>query len=317
MESFGMKDGRQNKKAKPTFGMIRRGNASDMEKMKPHFFRVMLDFMLKDAKIYIPTEFVKKYRSRLGSSATLKVANGDTWEVELATDDDGLIWLVKGWEDFTEHHSLNQGDIVVFRLEQDSLFLVMVFEPTASEKKFRCKDVNGLGRMFNEVKVEEEINVGKETGKLKEVKTKKSGGEGKRKVKLAAPFEIPNHPLETNMRGTLGPRRGNASTSSTNPSFSITMMGYNMKKHFTALPSAFVFNHMKPESSNVKVSAEDGSGSWDLSFIFSVCHGRTSGRGSFAGGWTAFRRANALELGDVCWFELISDGQMKVTIERH
>ncbi|CAI0553932.1 unnamed protein product [Linum tenue] len=113
---------------------------------------------------YIPTEFVKKYRSRLGSSATLKVANGDTWEVELATDDDGLIWLVKGWEDFTEHHSLNQGDIVVFRLEQDSLFLVMVFEPTASEKKFRCKDVNGLGRMFNEVKVEEEINVGKETG---------------------------------------------------------------------------------------------------------------------------------------------------------
>ncbi|CAI0429677.1 unnamed protein product [Linum tenue] len=65
-----------------------------------------------------------KYRSRLGSHAALKVANGDTWEVELATNDDGLIWLVKGWEDFTKHYTLKQGDIVVFRLEQDSLFRV-------------------------------------------------------------------------------------------------------------------------------------------------------------------------------------------------
>ncbi|CAI0429687.1 unnamed protein product [Linum tenue] len=52
MESFGMKDGSQMKSTSTTFGLIRRGNASDMEKMKPHFFRVMLDFMLKDAKIY-------------------------------------------------------------------------------------------------------------------------------------------------------------------------------------------------------------------------------------------------------------------------
>ncbi|CAI0553929.1 unnamed protein product [Linum tenue] len=246
METFGMKDGGQNKKATTTtFGMIRRGNASAMEKMKPHFFRVMLDFMLQDSKIYIPTEFVKNYRSRLGSSATLKVANGDTWEVELVADDDGLIWLVKGWEDFTNHHSLKQGDILVFRLEQNSLFQVMIFEPSASEKNYRCKDVNDLGKLLNDIKVEEECDAGKEkvpAGKLKEIETKKSGG-GKRKVKLAVPFEIPNHPLETKVKGARG-------------------------------------------------------------------------QGLFIGGWPALRRGNSLKSGDVCRFELISDGQMKVSIRR-
>ncbi|CAL1408800.1 unnamed protein product [Linum trigynum] len=51
MESFAVENGRQKKAATTTFGMIRRGNASDLAKMKPHFFRVMLDFMLQDAKI--------------------------------------------------------------------------------------------------------------------------------------------------------------------------------------------------------------------------------------------------------------------------
>ncbi|CAL1380485.1 unnamed protein product [Linum trigynum] len=311
-----MKNGGQNKKAKASFGITRRGIALDKEKMKSHFFRVMFDSMLKDATVYIPTEFVKNNRSRLGSSVKLKVANGDTWEVELAADDDGLIWLVKGWEDFTKHHCVKQGDIVVFRLEQDSLFHVMVFEPTGSEKKYSSEHVNNHGRLLN-VKVEEEIDVGKDTEKLKEVQTKKRGREEKRNAKLAAPLEIPNHPLETKMRGAPRPRRDDPSTSSTNPSFSITITEYSMKRGFTTLPTAFVHNHMRPESGPVKVSAEDGSGSWDLSYIFSGRTGRTRGRGHFGGGWPVFRRDNSLELGDVCRFELTSNGQMKVTVERH
>ncbi|CAI0554276.1 unnamed protein product [Linum tenue] len=324
METFGMKDGGQNKKATTTFGMIRRGNASAMEKMKPHFFRVMLDFMLQDSKIYIPTEFVKNYRSRLGSSATLKVANGDTWEVELVTDDDGLIWLVKGWEDFTNHHSLKQGDILVFRLDQNSLFQVMIFEPSASEKNYRCKDVNDLGKLLNDIKVEEECDAGKEkvpAGKLKEIETKKSGG-GKRKVKLAVPFEIPNHPLETKVKGISQPRRCNASTSSDNPNFFITISEAHMTHRYMLLPTKFVYEHMipahgtMPESRIVMVSSEDGVDSWSLSFVFHQRHGGARGQGLFIGGWPALRRGNSLKSGDVCRFELISDGQMKVSIRR-
>ncbi|CAI0429692.1 unnamed protein product [Linum tenue] len=289
MESSGREDGSQNKKT-TSFGLIRRGNASYMEKMRPHFFRVMLDFMLQDAKIYIPTEFVKRYRSRLGSSATLKVANGETWEVELATDDDGLIWLLKGWDDFTKHHSLRQGDIVVFRLEQDSSFCVMVFDPTASEKKYNVKDANDLVRMLKEVKIEEGIDAEKEKGcgegqervgtgrmeeveeRLKQVKDKKSDGEENRKGTLASPLEIPNHPLETKVTGIPEPRRGNASTSSKNPNFSITITEGHMKHRYI---------------------------------------------GSFAGGWAAFSRDNSLKPGDVCRFELISDGLMEVTIQHN
>ncbi|CAI0429459.1 unnamed protein product [Linum tenue] len=343
MESFGMKDGGQSKKAKATFGLIRRGNASDMEKMKPHFFRVMLEFMLQDSKIYIPTEFVKRYRSRLGSSATLKVANGETWEVELATDDDGLIWLLKGWDDFTKHHSLRQGDIVVFRLEQDSSFCVMVFDPTASEKKYNVKDANDLVRMLKEVKIEEGIDAEKEKGcgegqervgtgrmeeveeRLKQVKDKKSDGEENRKGTLASPLEIPNHPLETKVTGIPEPRRGNASTSSKNPNFSITITEGHMKHRYIRLPVIFVFEHMMPKNGTMPknrtmtVLAEDGSGSWELSFVFhQPCkRGRGRGQGSFAGGWAAFSRDNTLKPGDVCRFELISDGLMKVTIQHN
>ncbi|CAI0429690.1 unnamed protein product [Linum tenue] len=328
MESFGMKDGGQSKKAKATFGLIRRGNASDMEKMKPHFFRVMLEFMLQDSKIivaldqYIPTEFVKRYRSRLGSSATLKVDNGDTWEVELVTDDDGMVWLVKGWEDFRMHHSLKQGDILVFRLEQNSLFHVMVFEPTASEKNYRHKDLKGHGKLLNEIKVEDEFDVEKETGKLKEVKTKKSGGEGKRKVKLAATLETPNHQLEIKTEGISEPRKANASTSSENPNFFVTINKSHMKRRHILLPTRFVYEHMipehgtVPENRKVMVSDEKGLSSWSFSFVLLPRRGGGRGQASFSGGWPAFRNANALKPGDVCQFELVFDGQMKVTIRR-
>ncbi|CAL1380487.1 unnamed protein product [Linum trigynum] len=324
MESFGMKDGGQSKKAKATFGLIRRGNASDMEKMKPHFFRVMLEFMLQDSKIYIPTEFVKRYRSRLGSSATLKVDNGDTWEVELVIDDDdGMIWLVKGWEDFRMHHSLKQGDILVFRLEQNSLFHVMVFEPTGSEKNYRHKDLKGHGKLLNEIKVEDEFDVEKETGKLKEVKTKKSGGEGKRKVKsAAATLETPNHPLEIKTEGISEPRKANASTSSENPNFFVTINKSHMKRRHILLPTRFVYEHMipehgtVPENRKVMVSDEKGFSSWSFSFVLLPRREGGRGQASFSGGWPAFRNANSLKPGDVCRFELVSDDQMKVTIRR-
>ncbi|CAN0864376.1 B3 domain-containing transcription factor VRN1 [Linum grandiflorum] len=108
---------------------------------KPYFFRIMLDFMLQDGRIYIPTEFVERHRDRLTGSrtATLKAVNGQTWEVELVSNgEDGKIWLGNGWGEFSKKQSLQQGDVVVFRLEQDCYFHVMVFDSTTATENINC-----------------------------------------------------------------------------------------------------------------------------------------------------------------------------------
>ncbi|CAI0554250.1 unnamed protein product [Linum tenue] len=154
----------------------------------------------------------------------------------------------------------------------------MVLDPTASEKKYRCKDVNSLGRLLSEIKVEDEVDfgIGREEvegcqGKLEQKKNKNGGGKEERKEKLASPL-----------------------------------------KHVPTklLPTTFVYEHMMPEHGTVVVSDEEGLGSWPLSFVLRQRE-RERGQGSFIGGWPAFSRDNSLKLGDVCQFELISEGQMK------
>ncbi|CAI0554249.1 unnamed protein product [Linum tenue] len=214
----------------------------------------------------------------------------------------------------------------------------MVLDPTASEKKYRCKDVNSLGRLLSEIKVEDEVDfgIGREEvegcqGKLEQKKNKNGGGKEERKEKLASPLkhvptkvERPNHPSKTEMRELnacisqfiFDPNHQyrNSRTKEGNclhkSKFSITINAGHLKRLRTLLPTTFVYEHMMPEHGTVVVSDEEGLGSWPLSFVLRQRE-RERGQGSFIGGWPAFSRDNSLKLGDVCQFELISEGQMK------
>ncbi|CAN0860316.1 B3 domain-containing protein REM17 [Linum grandiflorum] len=102
---------------------------------KPHFFQPLIpDF---ENQFSIPEAFCKHLdagvrggrklgwqnvvlRSPLGKSYTVTVHNGRE--------------LKHGWKQFVDEHDLHVGDFLVFRLEGEMVFDVMVFDPSFSER---------------------------------------------------------------------------------------------------------------------------------------------------------------------------------------
>ena len=77
-----------------------------------------------------------------------KLPNGAEWKVEL-TKGDCDVWLQKGWDEFTKHHSINLGHSLVFRYEGNSHFFVLIFEPSATERDYPFDDKPQVPEMEN------------------------------------------------------------------------------------------------------------------------------------------------------------------------
>ncbi|XVF17770.1 hypothetical protein REPUB_Repub10bG0152100 [Reevesia pubescens] len=101
----------------------------------PHFFKIILDDTIRDNKLEIPREFVRKYGDCLSSPVLLKVPSGDTWQVEL-TKSDGDIWLQNGWQEFAQHYSQKYGHLLVFKYEGNGNFQVLIFDMSATEIEY-------------------------------------------------------------------------------------------------------------------------------------------------------------------------------------
>ncbi|XVF17763.1 hypothetical protein REPUB_Repub10bG0151800 [Reevesia pubescens] len=101
----------------------------------PHFFKVILKEAIRDGKLGIPRNFVRKHGKRLPSPIKLEVPSGAIWQVELRKCDD-MVWLQKGWKEFAEYYSLELGDFVVFRYEGNAYFHVLIFDKSASEIEY-------------------------------------------------------------------------------------------------------------------------------------------------------------------------------------
>lgn len=74
------------------------------------------------------------------------------------------------------------------------------------------------------------------------------------------------------------------------------------------LPSCFTREHLPKRKTIFSVRDPEGRG-WDVIYIPHV-----SGRGCLSGGWGAYARANNLEIGDICVFEVVGECQMKVHV---
>ncbi|XVF59513.1 hypothetical protein PTKIN_Ptkin07bG0281800 [Pterospermum kingtungense] len=98
----------------------------------PHFFQVILEETIRDGKLGIPRNFIRKHGKQLSSPIQLEVPSGAKWQVEL-TKCDGRVLLQKGWREFVEHYSLDYGYFVVFRYVGKVHFHVLIFDKSASE----------------------------------------------------------------------------------------------------------------------------------------------------------------------------------------
>ncbi|XVF17773.1 hypothetical protein REPUB_Repub10bG0152400 [Reevesia pubescens] len=101
----------------------------------PHFFKIILQDTIQNGKLGIPGKFVKDYGNGMSSPACLRVPTGAVWKVEL-TKSDGKIWLKNGWQEFSNHYSLEFGHFLVFRYEGNSNFHVVIFDRSASEIEY-------------------------------------------------------------------------------------------------------------------------------------------------------------------------------------
>ncbi|XP_014515589.1 B3 domain-containing transcription factor VRN1-like [Vigna radiata var. radiata] len=75
------------------------------------FFKVILRTNLQTVKI--PNMFTAKYGDGLQNPFFMNLPNQTQWKV-IWENENGEIWLKKGWNEFTEHHSLDHGDLVFF-----------------------------------------------------------------------------------------------------------------------------------------------------------------------------------------------------------
>ncbi|OMP02101.1 hypothetical protein COLO4_11358 [Corchorus olitorius] len=127
-----------------------------------HFFKIVLEDAIQEGKLKIPSRFARDYGNALSNPVLLKVPTGAMWEVEL-TKCDGKIWLENGWKKFSEHYSLKHGYFLVFRLEGNSQFHVLIFDTSASEIKYpngnRDEEIQPQEVKIEESEEEESIQI--------------------------------------------------------------------------------------------------------------------------------------------------------------
>ncbi|KAM6591519.1 hypothetical protein CsatA_014124 [Cannabis sativa] len=99
----------------------------------PHFSKIILGQTPGNTKLQIPKTFWVKCCESLSSQVFLKLPCGSTWEVGLTKSSDGKVWIDKGWKAFAEHCSLSRGNLLVFRYEGNSQFVVIIFDKTMVE----------------------------------------------------------------------------------------------------------------------------------------------------------------------------------------
>ncbi|KAG0450946.1 hypothetical protein HPP92_026640 [Vanilla planifolia] len=81
----------------------------------------------------IPQKYIDHFNGELLETVELKVPSGDKWHVELKKTNDGVI-LECGWKNFVEEHGIQENDMLVFKYDGCSSFLVLMFEQSGCEK---------------------------------------------------------------------------------------------------------------------------------------------------------------------------------------
>jgi len=62
---------------------------------------------------------------------------GNEWKVNW-TKQNGEVWFEKGWKEFVEHYSLDQGRLIFFKYEGTSQIDVLILDQSALEIDYPC-----------------------------------------------------------------------------------------------------------------------------------------------------------------------------------
>ncbi|KAE8820169.1 B3 domain-containing protein [Hordeum vulgare] len=107
-------------------------------------------------------QFVRAYILRHGyflvfrydGNATFAVKAGNglrkLWDVEVAFDTDGSMYLHRGWKQFVHAYDLRHGYFLVFRYDDNATFAVKVFDTTMCRRRYQDDDDASNGSRSSE-----------------------------------------------------------------------------------------------------------------------------------------------------------------------
>ncbi|XP_065856732.1 B3 domain-containing transcription factor VRN1-like isoform X1 [Euphorbia lathyris] len=125
---------------------------------KPHFHKLILSNSIKDRKLRIPDNFVKKFGHDLSAFGRLSVPGGPVWPVGLIKADDKF-WFHEGWPEFMERYCIRTGYFLVFRYEGHAVFTVHIFNLPTSEINYQSNTLAGRRYLaFEEMEDEDLID---------------------------------------------------------------------------------------------------------------------------------------------------------------
>ncbi|XP_024170086.2 putative B3 domain-containing protein Os04g0346900 [Rosa chinensis] len=263
----------------------------------PSFFlNIVTDDDLLDGK-ELPEPAVRKYRNCMADHIFLEVPNCEKpWKLNLRRSArGGRMWLNKGWQEFANFYSLDEGYFAVFSYEgEHSHFQVRVFQ-------------------WNDMELEYPIHGGGVDGRPKRKKT-------------GANQDMPPAHLETRAAsissGSSADEHQNdltatASFKSNKPFFMLNICASYIQLCFAHINRSFAKEHLCRPGTSCDVTLQiSGERVWTA-----VCtateHRDQKIYTRFSGaGWKAFQQDNHLVKGNICVFELIEERTFKVSIFR-
>ena len=91
-----------------------------------------------------------KYGATISDPVVIEVPSGTQWEMGLR-ESNGDIWLAKGWREFAQHHSLENGQALFFKYKGRSHFDVVIVGVSGLEIDYPILNSN----QFNESDIDD------------------------------------------------------------------------------------------------------------------------------------------------------------------
>ncbi|KAE8809223.1 B3 domain-containing protein [Hordeum vulgare] len=115
------------------------------------FFTIILEE--SSSRQVLPDNFVKMLDGHRPQNMKLRQAgNGirKLWDVEVAFDTVGSMYLDRGWKQFVRAYDLRHGYFLVFRYDDNATFAVKVFDTTMCRKRYQDNDDASNGSRSSE-----------------------------------------------------------------------------------------------------------------------------------------------------------------------
>ncbi|KAK7343348.1 hypothetical protein VNO77_12013 [Canavalia gladiata] len=244
------------------------------------FFKIILQTNIERLKI--PNKFIRIYGGGLSNPVFMKPPDGSEWKVYW-TKQNGEVWLQKGWKEFIENYSLDEGFLVVFKYQGTSNIDVLILHHNALEIHYPCHSFQENDNLHQSD--DESVKILNEWPHNKKMKGESDEKGCERTTSL-------NWPSQS------GAQEVARKFVSCNPFFTVLIEPVHVAECRMSLPS-----DMKGciEKNDKYVRLQIGERSWNVKLILGP-----SRSSMFSAGWSLFAAESELLPGDVCVFELIS-----------